>query len=76
VSRTGRLVVVHEDTLSSGIGAEIAARMASDHFDELDAPIRRVTAPDTPVPFAKPLEDAFIPSVERISNAIKETAAW
>jgi pyruvate/2-oxoglutarate/acetoin dehydrogenase E1 component len=76
VRRTSRLVIVHEDTLSSGVGAEIAARVAADQFGDLDAPIVRVTAPDTPVPFAKPLEDAFIPSVERIRHALEETAAW
>jgi pyruvate/2-oxoglutarate/acetoin dehydrogenase E1 component len=75
VERTGRLVVVHEDTRSSGIGAEIAARVAEDRFFSLDAPIARVTAPDTPVPFARPLEVAYIPTVERITTAIRATAA-
>lgn len=73
VTGTGRLVIVHEDTLSSGVGAEVAARVAADHFYALDAPIRRVAALDTPVPFSAPLEAAFIPSVERIVAAIRET---
>jgi 2-oxoisovalerate dehydrogenase E1 component beta subunit len=75
VERTGRLVVVHEDTRSSGVGAEIAARVAEERFFSLDAPIARVAAPDTPVPFALPLEQAYVPSVERISTAIRATAA-
>jgi pyruvate/2-oxoglutarate/acetoin dehydrogenase E1 component len=66
--------VVHEDTLSSGIGAEVAARIADRCFFDLDAPVRRVTAPDTPVPFAKPLEDAYVPSVDVIRTAIEELA--
>jgi 2-oxoisovalerate dehydrogenase E1 component beta subunit len=73
VARTGRVVVVHEDTLSSGVGAEVAARVSSDHFFSLDAPIRRVTAPDTPVPFAAPLEAAYVPTVVAIADAIRET---
>jgi 2-oxoisovalerate dehydrogenase E1 component beta subunit len=73
VTKTGRLVVVHEDTLSSGIGAEVAARVSTDHFFALDAPIRRVTAPDTPVPFATPLEAAYVPTVASIADAIRET---
>jgi 2-oxoisovalerate dehydrogenase E1 component beta subunit len=75
VERTGRLVVVHEDTRSSGIGAEIAARVAEERFFSLDAPIGRVAAPDAPVPFARPLEAEYVPSVERITHAIRETAA-
>ncbi len=73
VERTGRLVIVHEDTLSSGIGAELAARIVSDHFYALDAPISRVAAPDAPVPFARPLEEAYVPSMARILDAIRTT---
>jgi 2-oxoisovalerate dehydrogenase E1 component beta subunit len=75
VRRTGRLVVVHEDTLTSGIGAEVAARAAADAFFHLDAPIARVAAPDCPVPFALPLEEAYVPTVDRIADAIRATAA-
>ncbi|MCU4184964.1 alpha-ketoacid dehydrogenase subunit beta [Acidiferrimicrobium sp. IK] len=71
VTKTSRLVVVHEDTLSSGIGAEVAARVAEHAFHCLDAPIRRITAPDTPVPFALPLETAFIPSASRIAEGVR-----
>jgi pyruvate/2-oxoglutarate/acetoin dehydrogenase E1 component len=72
VRRTGRVVVVHEDTGTSGIGAEVAARIADLAFYDLDAPVRRVTAPDTPVPFALPLEEGYVPSVERIQAALEE----
>jgi 2-oxoisovalerate dehydrogenase E1 component beta subunit len=75
VGRTGRLVVVHEDTRTCGIGAEVAAVVAERSLFHLDAPILRVTAPDTPVPFAQPLEEVFIPSADRIERAILEAAA-
>src|SRR5437870_972272 len=72
VSRTGRLVIVHEDTLTGGWGAEVAARVADSCIGYLQGPIRRVTAPDTPVPFAPVMENFFVPSVEKIVNAVKE----
>jgi 2-oxoisovalerate dehydrogenase E1 component beta subunit len=72
VRRTSRAVVVHEDTLSSGIGAEVVARIADACFFDLDAPVRRLGAPDAPVPFAKPLEDAYLPSVEAIRDVVEE----
>lgn len=75
IARTGRLVVVHEDTRSSGVGAEVVARIVEDHFYELDAPIARVTAPDSPVPFVRPLETAYVPTVERIADAVRATVA-
>src|SRR5438876_564148 len=72
VSRTGRLIIVHEDTLTGGWGAEVAARVADSCIGYLQGPIRRVTAPDTPVPFAPVMENFFVPSVEKIVNAVKE----
>jgi 2-oxoisovalerate dehydrogenase E1 component beta subunit len=75
VCRTGRLVIVHEDTLSSGVGAEIAARVAQDFFFRLDAPVARVAAPDAPVPFAQPLEGAYVPTTSRIADTIRATVA-
>ena len=72
VGRTGRLIVVHEDTLTGGWGAEVAARVADSCIGYLQGPIRRVTAPDTPVPFAPVMENSFVPSVEKIVNAVKE----
>jgi 2-oxoisovalerate dehydrogenase E1 component len=70
--RTGRVLVAHEAPLFAGIGAEIAARIADAAFESLDAPVRRVAALDSFVPFAPNLEAAVLPSVERIAAAIKE----
>jgi pyruvate/2-oxoglutarate/acetoin dehydrogenase E1 component len=75
VQRTGRCVVVHEDTLSSGIGAEVVARLSADAFFHLDAPVLRVAAPDTPAPCARPLEEAYVPSPERIEAAVSRCLA-
>lgn len=72
LSRTHRLVVVHEAVEAFGIGAEIVARMADVGFDELDGPIVRVGAPFMPVPFAGALEQAFQPTVERVVAAINK----
>ena len=66
VQKTGRLVIVEEDNLTGGWGAEVAARVADACLGYLEAPIRRVAAPDTPVPFAPVMENRYVPSVERI----------
>ncbi|MHB8867876.1 MAG: alpha-ketoacid dehydrogenase subunit beta [Thermoleophilia bacterium] len=70
VAKTHRLVIVHEAVRTSGFGAEIAAIVADEGFDLLDAPIKRVTAPDTPVPFSPVLEDAYLPSADTIKAAV------
>jgi pyruvate dehydrogenase E1 component beta subunit len=75
LSRTHRLVIVHEAVEAFGIGAEIAARMADAGFDELDAPIVRVGAPFMPVPFARTLEQAVIPSPQAVVAAVRRTLA-
>ena len=62
--KTSKVLVLHEDTRTGGFGAEIAATIAEEAFEDLDAPIKRITAPDTPVPFSPPLEKAFIPQVD------------
>ena len=74
VEKTSRLAVVHEDTRSSGLGAEIAARVGEEALFHLDAPILRIAAPDCPVPFAQPLEDAYIPSVSEIVEMLRRWA--
>lgn len=71
VARTHRLVIVHEAVRAFGIGAEIAACVAHDAFDELDAPIVRVAAPFMPVPFAKSLERNYIVGADRIVQAVR-----
>ncbi len=71
VEKTGRLVIVHEAVKTGGFGGEIAAMVAEECFDMLDAPIKRVAAPSTPIPFASNLESAFIPNEEKIIEAVK-----
>ena len=73
VAKTGRCVVVHEAPLSAGFGAEVVATLASEAFYDLDAPIKRVTSWDVPYP-AAPLEGWYLPSVERVVAAARETA--
>jgi pyruvate/2-oxoglutarate/acetoin dehydrogenase E1 component len=75
VRRTGRLVIVHEDSLTGGWGAEVAARAAEQCFGDLVAPVRRIAALDAPIPFAPVLEDAVLPSVERIKAVVREMIA-
>ena len=66
VKKTGKLLIVHEDNISGGIGAEIAALAADEAFEYLDAPIARLCGPDVPtMPFAQTLEDAYMPSPGR-----------
>ena len=72
VKKTGRLVLVTEETKTGATTAEIAAIVQEEAFDWLDAPIKRVNAPDTPVPFSPPLEQAFIPSKDSIISAARE----
>jgi pyruvate dehydrogenase E1 component beta subunit len=69
VRRTGRALIVEEDHLTGGWGAEIAARIADASFSNLRAPIRRVAGPDTPIPCAPALERAWVPDVDRITAA-------
>ena len=71
VRKTHRLVIVHEEVQFAGSGAEIAAMVAEKAFDYLDAPIMRVAAPFCPVPFATALEWEFIPSEEKVVDAVK-----
>jgi 2-oxoisovalerate dehydrogenase E1 component beta subunit len=76
VRKTSKVLILHEDNRTGGFGGEIAATIAEEVFEELDAPIRRIAAPDTPVPFAPPLEQAFIPQVDDVARGIKELASY
>jgi 2-oxoisovalerate dehydrogenase E1 component beta subunit len=76
VRRTSRALVLHEDTRTGGFGAEILATVAEEAFEDLDAPLRRIAAPDTPVPFSPPLERAFIPQVDDVVAGLRELAAY
>ena len=76
VKKTNKLLIVHEDTRTGGIAGEIAAVVCEDAFGHLDGPIGRVTALDTPVPYSPPLEEYFLPSVEKVAAAARELAQY
>jgi pyruvate/2-oxoglutarate/acetoin dehydrogenase E1 component len=72
VAKTHRLLIVDEDNPRCSAATDIAAMVADQGFDTLDAPIKRLTAPHTPVPFSPPLEQFYVPSAERIADAVRE----
>lgn len=72
VKKTGKLLIVHEDTLTNGWGSEVAARVAQDCLYDLDAPIRRLATMDTPIPCATLLEQYVLPSVDNIVDTVRE----
>jgi 2-oxoisovalerate dehydrogenase E1 component beta subunit len=74
--KTSKVIVLHEDTRTGGFGAEIAATIAEEAFEDLDAPVKRIAAPDTPVPFSPVLEKAFIPQVEDVVAGLRELAEY
>ena len=75
--KTGKALIVHEDNRFLGYGAEIAAILSDEGFEYMDGPIRRLTGLDVPgVPFAHPMQDYFMPSAEKIADAIRELAAY
>ena len=71
VRKTSKVLVLHEDTHTGGFGAEIAATIAEEAFEDLDAPVRRLTAPDTPVPYSPELEKAFLPQVQDVVASVR-----
>ena len=76
VRKTGRALIVHEDELTGGFGAEVAARIASEAFSWLDAPVRRLAYPDRPSPYAKVLERELLPDWEKVLAAARELLAY
>ena len=77
VSKTGKLLIVHEDNVTGGVGAEVAALVADQAFEDLDGPITRLCGPDVPtMPFAQTLEDAYMPNANKIAQALRQLAAY
>ena len=74
--KTSKVLVLHEDTRTGGFGAEIAATIAEEAFEDLDAPVKRIAAPDCPVPFSPVLEKAFLPQVEDVVAGLRELAEY
>jgi 2-oxoisovalerate dehydrogenase E1 component len=76
VARTSRVIIAHEDQLTCGFGAELAARVADELFEHLDAPVRRVAALDTPVAYHPDLEEVILPQSGDVLKAIREIARY
>ena len=76
LKKTNKLMVVHEDTRTGGIAGEIAAIVCEEAFEDLDGPIVRVTSLDTPVPFSPPLEEYFLPNVQKVVAAARDLARY
>ena len=72
----GKVLLVHEDSRTGGIGESLAAIIQEEAFEDLDAPVRVVGALDTPVPYSPPMEEAFLPSEERVERAARLLAAY
>jgi len=76
VKKTNKILVVHEDTRTGGIAGEIAALVCEGAFEDLDGPVLRVTSLDTPVPYSPPLEERFLPNVQRVAAAARDLARY
>jgi 2-oxoisovalerate dehydrogenase E1 component beta subunit len=76
VKRTNMVILLHEDTRFGGFAGELAAVISEEAFEHLDGPIRRVTAPDTPVPYSPPLEEFFLPQVADVVRVARELYAY
>jgi 2-oxoisovalerate dehydrogenase E1 component beta subunit len=74
--KTGKVLVAHEATRSCGTGAEIAALISEHAFEDLDAPVRRLTTPDVPIPFSPPLEQHVLPQLDDMKEAMRELLAY
>ena len=76
VRKTGKLLILHEARLTGGVGAEIAARVAQDCFEDLDGPVMRLAARDVHTPFAAAMEDYVLPNQDKVTEAIRKLAAY
>ncbi|MGH2957416.1 MAG: alpha-ketoacid dehydrogenase subunit beta [Solirubrobacterales bacterium] len=74
--KTGKVLVAHEATRSCGVGAEVASLVSEEAFEWLDGPVRRLTAPDVPIPFSPPLEQAVLPQLDQMKEACRELLAY
>lgn len=74
--KTGKVLIAHEATQACGVGAEVAALIGAEAFEDLDGPIRRLTAPDVPIPFSPPLEGAVLPQLDDMKEACRELLAY
>jgi 2-oxoisovalerate dehydrogenase E1 component beta subunit len=76
VRKCSKVILLHEDTRTGGLAGELAALIAEKAFEDLDGPIVRITAPDTPVPFSPPLEEYFLPNAQQVAEAARRLAAY
>ena len=76
VRKCGKVILLHEDTRRGGMGGELAALIAEEAFGDLDGPVVRLTALDTPVPFSPPLEEFFLPNAEKLTEAARRLASY
>ena len=76
ISKTNKILIVHEDNKTGGVGAEIAATIAEEYFEQLDGPILRVAAADAHLPYAPSLEEAIVPNVDDVLDALRRLAAY
>jgi pyruvate dehydrogenase E1 component beta subunit len=76
IQKTSHAVILHEAWKKGGFGAELAAQIQAEAFDRLSSPIIRIGAPNVPVPYSAALESAYIPSIERVVSAVKESLEY
>jgi 2-oxoisovalerate dehydrogenase E1 component beta subunit len=76
VRKCNKVILLHEDTRTGGMAGELAALIAEKAFEDLDGPIMRITAPDTPVPFSPPLEEYFLPNARKVVEAARKLAEF
>ena len=76
VKKTGKVILLHEDTRTGGFAGELAALIAEEVFEYLDGPVMRITAPDTPIPYSPPLEEFFLPKTSDVIRVARHLAAY
>jgi 2-oxoisovalerate dehydrogenase E1 component beta subunit len=76
VRECNKVILLHEDTRTGGMAGELAALIAEKAFEDLDGPIMRITAPDTPVPFSPPPEEYFLPNAQKVVEAARKLAEF